>query len=152
MNFKTTFFTVWFLVFAFNKAFSATSATLLLKGSIAPSLEISITPETSAALLPLETAQTNLKVATLVERSNNHSGYKVTVASQNQGKLMNGTSFLVYTLTYGGQAVNFPSQDFTFPFTSAAPVSKDIRISYQAGTDLKSGDYTDTITFTIAVN
>lgn len=155
MNFKTTFFTAWFLVFAFNKAFSATTATLLLKGTVAPVLEVSTTSETVAANLPFESAQTNLKIGTVIERSNSLSGYQITITSANLGHLQNDSAnYVVYTLTYDGQAVNLiAQQSFTFPFVSAAPVERDLRISYsQPSEDLAAGDYTDTLTFMISVN
>jgi hypothetical protein len=58
-------------------AFSATSADLLLKGLVAPILEISIAHETVASNLDLSAQASNVKVATLTEKSNYAAGYKI---------------------------------------------------------------------------
>jgi hypothetical protein len=138
-----------------TSAFASTTATLLLKGSIAPVLEVSVAPETLASNLPLDIAQTNTKIGTVTERSNSRTGYKVTITSQNAGKMkLDNDNSLSYQLTYDGQAVTLTQpQTFAFPFTSSAPVTRDVKINYQAApSSLPTGDYTDTLTFTIAVN
>jgi hypothetical protein len=135
------------------KSFAATTATLQLKGSVPSILEVSVSPETVATSLPLETTQTSTKVGTVTERSNSKTGYKVTVSSTNQGKLvLDATNFVPYTLTYNGNAVNLAGQTFSYVFTSSAPVQRDVMISYTGNEELATGDYVDTVTFTIAVN
>lgn len=140
----------------YNIAYAATSATLLLKGSVPAILSIAVAPEPIALLLPLNISQTGTKIATVTERSNNHSGYKVTIASANGGKLTrSATDFIVYTITYGGAAVTLTgATEFDNAFANAAPVDKDVRISYVGvpHNQLESGDYTDSLTFTIAAN
>lgn len=135
-----------------SSAFAATTATLFLKGTIAPVFSISISPEASATTLPLGTSQTNLKVGTISESSNYESDYKISITSTNLGKLKkNSTNFVVYTLKYNNSDVDLTTgADFTFAGTNNA--QKDLRISYLAGENLVAGDYTDTLTFTIAVN
>lgn len=136
-------------------AFSATTGVLNLKGTIAQILEVSIVPETLATTLPLTTSQSNVKIATITERSNSHTGYKVSVSSQNLGKLKrsSGTDFLIYTITYNNNAVNLiTGQTFTYSFTNAAPIDREVKITYTGTDSLTAGDYTDSITFTIATN
>ena len=132
---------------------AGTMATLNLKGTVAPILDISLTPETNALLLPLEQSQSNLKIGTVFERSNYSGGYKVQISSVNQGNLRNGTNSLTYSLTYNGNGVNLVSgQIFTHSFTNAAVKEREVRISYTADQNLAAGDYTDNVTFTISAN
>lgn len=136
-------------------AVAGTSATLLLKGSIAPILNIAVTPESVAAALDLTATQSNTKVATVQEKSNSSSGYKVTISSQNLGVLKNNDHSFVYTLSYDGTPLNLASPVAQTQNASAAvTVNKNVNISYTgvSADQLVAGDYTDTITFTIAAN
>lgn len=132
---------------------AGTVASLLIKGTVPVLLEISITPELIATNLPLDQSQSSLKIATVSERSNSHSGYKVNIVSSNNGNLKRttGTEILPYTLHYNGNSVNY-GEDFTYSFTNASVSSREVRISYTANPNLSAGDYTDNITFTIVVN
>lgn len=133
----------------------ATSGTLLLKGQIAPTLSIAVTPESVASALDLTTTQSNTKVASVQEKSNSFTGYKVTISSQNLGVLKNNQHSFVYSLSYNNQALNLASPvTQTNSASSAVTVNKDVKISYTGvpADQLVAGDYTDTITFTIAAN
>lgn len=133
----------------------ATSGTLLLKGQIAQAVSIAVTPESVASALDLTTTQSNTKVATVQEKSNSSTGYKVTVSSQNLGVLKNNQHSFVYSLSYNGLALNLASPvTQTNSASSAVTVNKDVKISYTGvpADQLVAGDYTDTITFTIAAN
>lgn len=144
------------LFFIFSKcAFTATTATLNLKGTVPAILELSIVPEIIATTLPLNVSQTSTKIATITERSNSNSGHKVSIASQNNGHLKRatGTDLFPYNLTYNGNNVNLATgQTFTFVFTNAAPQTKDINITYTGSDNLKAGEYYDAITLTISTN
>lgn len=137
-------------------SFAATSGTLLLKGTIAPLLSIAVTPEAIASTLDLTASPSNLKVATVQEKSNSNTGYKVTIASQNLGQLKNGSvDSVTYSLSYNGSSVNLAAPvTQTNSAAAAVTVNKDVNISYTGRTQdlLVAGDYTDTITFTIAAN
>jgi hypothetical protein len=136
-------------------AVAGTTATLLLKGTIAPQLNISVAPEATASALDLTTTQSSTKVATVQEKSNSSSGYKVTISSQNLGVLKNNTHSFVYVLAYNGSALNLASPITQTQNSSAAvTVNKNVNISYTGvpADQLVAGDYTDTITFTIAAN
>lgn len=136
-------------------AHSATVGTLFLKGTVPSILSIEVTPEPLASALPIHQSQSNVKVATVTSRSNSSGGYTVNIQSTNFGYLKrnNGTEALQYTMTYAGTAVNLGNgQDFTHSFTNAAPVDRDVKISYTGTEALPAGDYTDTVTFTITGN
>lgn len=139
-----------------TSSFAATSGTLLLKGTIAPILSIDVTPEAIASTLDLTASPSNLKVATVQEKSNSNTGYKVTISSANLGVLKNGSDDSVtYTMTYDNLAVDLASPDTqTHSAAAAVAVNKDVKISYtgRPQEELVAGDYSDTITFTIAAN
>jgi len=140
-----------------NQVFSATSGVLLLKGTVAPLLSIQVLAESIASSLPLDTTQVDTKVATIVEKSNSNTGYKVTINSSNKGRLKRASSsdFFPYALKYDSITLNLATAVVQV-HSSAAAVnqSKDLTISY-TGVDpetMIAGEYTDNVTFTIAVN
>lgn len=139
-------------------AFAATSGTLLLKGTVPRSISIEVTAESIAANLPLNTTQNNTKVAVVNEKSNSNTGYKVSVSSSNQGKLVHqsvASSTVNYTLRYNSNAVNLASgQTFTYATGGLANVNRNVDISYTGvpHESLVEGQYSDTVTFTIAAN
>lgn len=134
-------------------AYSATVASLQLKGTVPVKLSVSIVPETIALTLPLDVSQTGTLISTVTEKSNNSAGYKITITSENLGNLKNGTELFPYSLTYGGENVTLelPTE---FTRTNRGTTESEVRITY-TGTehdDLVSGDYTDSVTFTIQAN
>lgn len=137
-------------------SFAATSGTLLLKGTIAPVVSIAVSAEAIASTLDLTASPANLKVASVNEKSNSNTGYKVTISSANLGVLKNGTADSVtYTMTYDNASVNLASPAVqTHTSAAAVNVNKDVKISYtgRPQDQLVAGDYTDTVTFTIAAN
>lgn len=137
-----------------SMALAATSATLQLKGTVQQLLDISIQAEGAATNLNLTQNAANLKVATLTEKSNSSTGYKVTVSSQNQGKLKNGNAQFSYTIGYNNQQLTLTSPQTQSYSAGAYNVQRDVTISYtgQAQENLVAGDYTDTLTFSIAAN
>jgi hypothetical protein len=138
-------------------AFAGTTATLLLKGNIPQILDISVAAETVASNLPLTVTQTNTKVATVTESSNSNTGYKITISSANQGKLVrvSGSEQFTYALAYDGSTVALSSaQTLTRSGASAVSVNKNVTVSYTGvqASSMVAGDYTDTVTFSIAAN
>ncbi len=136
---------------------AATSGSLLLQGVITKKLSIEVTPATIASGLDLTTTQIDLSVASVRERSNSSSGYKVNVRSLNLGKLKRtgATEIIPYTLKYGTSTVDLSTaigQTFNNAITSVANVIRDVKISY-TGTpeeNLVEGVYADTVTFEIS--
>jgi hypothetical protein len=154
---KKTLLAIGF-TFVTATSMAATTATLVLKGTVPSVLSISLVAETLATNLPLSVTQTASKVATVTEASNSATGYKVTLSSINSGKLIrsNGTEQFPYTLTYGSQGgINLSSQFvISNPQAGAVNRTQDVKISYQgvASEQMVAGDYVDTVTFTIAAN
>jgi hypothetical protein len=151
---KLTAITLLSLTFS---SYSATQAELILKGSVPSVLEISISHETIAANLDLSSQASNVKVATLTEKSNHSNGYKVKAKSAKGGKLVNvsdANSFVNYTLTYDGSAIPLntsPSQIYSSS-NLRGTYTKELKISYNQPTNLSAGSYEDTVQFTIEAN
>ena len=138
-------------------SFAATQADLLLKGTVAPLLEISILHETVASNLDLSRQASNVKVATLTEKSNYATGYKIKAKSTNAGKLVNTSdvnSFVNYSLTYQGNNVSLTNSPVQVYHTAnlRGTFTKDLKISYNEPTNLSAGSYEDTVQFTIEAN
>jgi hypothetical protein len=138
--------------------FAATTGTLLLRGTVPRLLEISVNAETIASNLPLDTTQSNTLVAVVNEKSNSKTGYNVSISSANQGKLVHeieSSSVVNYSLNYNGNNVDLVSgQTFTYSGAGANNNNRNVTISY-TGIDhdlLIEGEYSDTVTFTIAAN
>lgn len=145
-----------------TSAISATSGSLNLKGKVEKILSISVTPAAGADLLDLSASQTDLNVAQTLEKSNSNTGYKVTVSSLNNGKLLRdtGTETLTYTAKYNSTTLNLTNSNavpVTGKSVSASGIysaTSNFTISYTGidPTTMVAGDYSDTVTFTIAAN
>ncbi len=152
-----TIITAIYLLTLSTETFSATTGTLLLQAINPRRVSIEVTPVAVASSLDLTTTQTNLKVATIVEKSNSKTGYKVTVTSANLGKLKreNGAEVFTYTMKLDGSNVNLNTAAgtvFTRTQTMPVTVSRNLTISY-AGKSVETmieGTYSDTVTLDIA--
>lgn len=143
---------------------AATSGSLTLTGTVNGVLDISVQAEAAATNLDLLTSQTDLLIATVVEKSNKAGGYTVSLDSANAVSANSSTAqlkgtgsntdVLDYTLTYGGSAVSFTNGQATVTdssaTTGASGVSKELKITYTADSGLTEGTYNDTLIFTIA--
>ena len=155
---KIIFGLIGLITLSTTSAFAATTGNLLLKGTVPAVLSIAVAPEAVASNLPLDTTQTDTKVASVNEVSNSNTGYQVAISSQNLGMLVHDSvtsSSINYGLKYDGAAVDLSSTDtFTFGTAASVDVNKDIEISYTGvpHANLIQGNYTDTVTFTISAN
>ncbi len=142
-----------------TSVFAATSGTLLLQGVVAKKISIVVTAQGVASALDLERSQSGLKVATVNEKSNSNTGYKVTITSANLGKLKrtSGSEVFSYSLKYGGSSVGLSSAAgsvFRSSSAAAVNVNKDLTVSYTgiANESMVEGTYSDTLTLNIASN
>lgn len=138
-------------------SFAATSDTLLLKGVVPSRVSISVEAESIASNLPLDISQTGTKVATVTEKSNSNTGYKVSISSSNGGKLVreSGSEQFPYSLSYNGSSLDL-SDSVEQVHSSAAAVNtdKEVTISYTgvSSEDMVEGTYSDIVTFAISAN
>jgi hypothetical protein len=138
--------------------FAATSYTINLSGSVSPTCSLTVTTAAAASSLAITTKVTSQTIATVVERSNASTGYTVSLESATGWLLQGTTANLPYTLAYGGAAVNtgvaagVPTNITTSATTTpSAGLTKTLAISFDGSLSmLPSGDYTDTLTITIA--
>jgi hypothetical protein len=147
------------LTFILSPAFAATTGSLLLQGVVPQKISLSVTAQTVASTLDLSTSQTDLAVASVNEKSNSKTGYKVTIASTNLGKLKrtDGADVFSYTMKYNGSAVALNSAagtTLTNSTSSTVNAVKGVSISYTgvAAESMIEGTYADTVIFTIAAN
>lgn len=140
-------------------AFSATSDDLKLRGKVPKKLSILVTADPIAMNLDLETSQTALQVASVNEKSNSNTGYKITADSLYDGKLRNtsdSTQEVTYSMTYDGVAVNLVGSNVVKVNSVVRTYNEDslVKIAYTGvpHEDRVEGNYTDTITFTISAN
>ncbi|MFA6236744.1 MAG: fimbrial protein [Bacteriovorax sp.] len=142
-----------------TSSFAATTGTLLLQGVVAQKISLAVTPESAASALDLAVSQTDLVVASVNEKSNSKTGYKVTITSANLSKLKrtDGPDLFAYTMKYDGSAVSLTTIAGTTITDSAANsvnLNKSVSISYTGVAEelMVEGTYNDTVTFTIAAN
>ena len=151
---------MFIILFTFlsRAAFSVESGKLLIRGPIERRISLVVTPEAIASALDLTTTQSDLKVATLNERSNSKTGYIVSVTSANLGKMkmLDGAEVFSYTMKLDGAPVGLSTSTgsiFTRS-TTATPVNinRNVTISYngKAIENMTEGIYSDTVTFNIA--
>jgi len=155
------------LILSSVSAFAVPADNIVLSGTIAPVNTVAVVGVVDVYnLLDLKTTQTGLKVADVLETSNDFIGYTVTLASLNAGvgtqaRLMasnigNGHG-VNYSITYGpgaGTGVTLVAGQAEVT-NSNAPTSEEgtannLRISYTGNSFLNADTYSDTITLTIA--
>ena len=129
----------------------------MLQGMVAQKMSLAVSAASIASSLDLATSQTDLVVASVNEKSNSNSGYKVTISSINLSKLKRtgGSDVLAYTMKYNGTVVALAGAAGTTITNSAATavnLNKDVAISYTgiATESMVEGTYSDTVTFSIA--
>jgi hypothetical protein len=147
-------------------AFPATAATtgsIAISGTVPAIIELTVTNDAAAQNLPLTQTVSDLKIATVVERSNKKAGYTVILESSNAKaagtssptlKSAATTDELPYSITYDGTKAGFSSGVAIVSDVSGKTVaegaSKAVTISFN-GADyfLDESSYGDTLTFTI---
>lgn len=147
------------------ESFAATSATLELSGSVAPSIEIDIKgvgasdvggPSLSASLGELALGVSESTVGSIGVKSNSSSGFQLTATNPTATlSLANGANSIPYDLSIDSVAVAL-STPITIPSTENSIDGADVRhpvsVSVPAPTAMMpSGTYSDTVTFTIEV-
>lgn len=145
-------------------AFSATSGSLTLTGTVNGILDIQVSAAAVASNLDLTANQSDLVIATVIEKSNKADGYTVELESANAAAASSSvatlegtgtnTDSLDYSISYDGNAVNLVNgtavvTDSTSA-TGAAGLTKSLAITYTGDAGLTEGSYTDTLTLTIA--
>lgn len=149
-------------IIAFPAA-AATTGNIAISGTVPAIIELAVTSEAVAQNLPLTQTVSDLRVATVVERSNKKAGYTVVLESSNAKahgtpsptlKSAETNDELPYSVKYDGANAQFIGgaaivSDVSSK-TVAEGVAKAVTVSFN-GADyfLAESSYGDTLTFTI---
>ena len=141
-----------------SAAFAGTDSTnIIIGGTVDPVIDIEATATAAAQQLPLSTpGQQTVKIADLTLNSNNYSGVTVTATSTNNGQLVDSNNldiFVSYQIDLtgdGGAPGNFRPLS-TFSQTVSSPQT-DLYILVTNPSLPQQGNYSDTITITVADN
>lgn len=153
---------------SFGSAAFADTATdsIILSGTVESQIAIDANPTTDASNLPMTPSQdgwTTVQIADLDITSNNPAGITIEASSTNNGKLKtsNGDE-IAYRIAIVNDNSGIPSSvstvssfglDVTSGFDPDTGVKQmDLYIDYTVGGMPKQGDYTDTLTITVADN
>lgn len=134
-----------------------TQDSMILRGAVAPILEVDLEPAPVASALDLTRAAEELAIGTVTMRSNIVTGYAITFTSANLGSLVaddpQNSDVLPYVLGYGDQGSFSLSKPATFEYlgerTPAEGVVRSLSVSYPQ-VWLGAGTYQDTVTVEIA--
>ncbi len=150
-----------FFKFIFNvsSSFAALVGSIVLQGIVPATTAITVVGVSPFNSLDLTTTQANLNIASITEQNNTALGYTVKLTSANSGLLKNGTlGQIAYTAKYNAVSVVLSTTPVTVtnqgPQLTPVNVNKSMSISYTGvpSASLMQGNYTDTLTFTIASN
>jgi hypothetical protein len=141
-----------------SSSFALTIDTLGLQATVTETVSIAVTALPGASALDLETTASDLIIASVNEKSNSNTGYKVNVKSTNLGALKRsgGTETFGYSLKLGSTAIDLSTvagQTINHPSAALADVTNDVKISYTgvSNATMVEGTYVDTVTYTISV-
>lgn len=144
-----------------HQALAADTGTLLLQGVVQAQNNIVVTPNGSNNTnLNITGGDNNKLVASVVETSNNLTGYKINAKSANNSELRNSTAANVkttYTLSYnGGTAVtlsnNYQQLKNVSQLNGQTSNTSNVVVNVQAFAAAPAGTYSDTVTFQIVSN
>jgi hypothetical protein len=149
------------LGFISQQALASDTGTLLLQGVVQAQNSIVVTPNGSNnTSLNITAGENNKNVASVVETSNNLTGYKINAKSANNSELRNSNAANVkttYTLSYnGGTAVtlsnNYQQLKNVTQLNGQTSNTSNVVVNVQAFAAAPAGTYSDTVTFQIVSN
>ena len=134
------------------------SGDLALSGTVATRCALIVSALDEATQLKISEGESNALVANVTEQTNNLAGYRVTVRSSNNGKLVNIASpsqGVAYQIAYDGGAMvaptNVPKEvKNSGVLTSAANHISPVRVTIAPQPSALAGTYSDTLTFELA--
>jgi spore coat protein U-like protein len=124
------------------------NGTIQLRGNVALSCTIALTDLSQS--LSLKTGESSKTVGNVTETCNSSNGYRITLASSNSGKLKSGNNEITYQVNYDNQGGSLTSQMVVDRATAQFSKKSDLKVTVPASDQYIAGDYSDTITVTIA--
>lgn len=145
---------------SYTLSYAATQGTLFIVGSIPLHFDIRVSPVIGQLeTLDLENGEAALKVADVVEASNNITGYEVYIESVNAGELFHNDAVtsVAYQIQYGttGALVSPPVVGAPLLVKTSGALTgltfdfEEIFITLPATAGLPGGAYTDTLIFSM---
>ena len=128
----------------------STSGTVALKGTVALVCTVGVTDLNQS--LNLTGGESNKSVGSIVENCNSGTGYNISVTSANAGKLKaaSGTAEISYTVGYDGQSGGLASALTVARSTAQFAKTSALNVTVPANAQAIAGNYSDTVTITIA--
>ncbi len=124
------------------------SGNFQLKGNVALSCTIAV--QDLGQSLSLKAGETNKTVGSVTETCNSGSGYRITLASANSGKLKSGNFTIDYSVNYDSYTGALTSQAVVDRANAQFGKKSDLKVTVGASDQYIAGDYADTVTVTIA--
>jgi spore coat protein U-like protein len=124
------------------------NGTIQLRGNVALSCTIAVTDLSQS--LSLKAGENQKTVGSVTETCNSGNGYKITLASTNAGKLKSGNNEITYQVNYDNQGGGLTSQMVVDRANAQFNKKSDLKVTVPASDQYIAGDYSDTITVTIA--
>lgn len=128
----------------------AASGTIRLSGTVAVNCTVAVTDLNQS--LNLVAGETSKQVGSVIENCNSGTGYTITVASANTGRLTStgtGTSPVSFTLGYDGQSSTLATALSLTRSTAQFAKTVPVTVTIPAAANRIAGTYTDTLTVTI---
>lgn len=142
---------VMIFILATFSVFGATS-TLAIQGNVSGVLSITSPPSLVLDIDPLVNTSQDSQEITITERSNNKTGYEVTISTENDFNLVQGSDSIPYDFVYGGVSYTTPTGSVLVTDSSEKTIGLGTEriFKIEVLTDFPvSGTYTDNLTFTI---
>jgi len=157
-GFVKKLFLVGLIIFLGGSIFAV---EVVITGSIAAANSLSIDNLTNNFTIVDNGSQQTVNIVDLIQRSNDPTGFTITITSANSSKLVSATTTdtLDYTLQYISTELGTKTPDLTsgtadivFTSSTTGNDSVEVNIIYNAdvGTVQAANDYTDTLNFTIS--
>lgn len=124
------------------------NGSIQLRGNVALSCTISV--QDLGQALSLKNGENQKTVGNVTENCNSGTGYKITLASANSGKLKSGNFTIDYQVNYDNQGGALTSQMVVDRANAQFNKRADLKVTVPASDQYIAGDYADTITVTIA--
>lgn len=126
----------------------STSGSVGLRGSMPMSCAIAV--QDLGVTWNLTSGESAKTVGSVTETCNAASGYSISLASANGGKLKSGSNEISYTVDYDSNAGSLTSQMVVQRASAQFGKKSDLKVTVPISSQHVAGDYADTITVTIA--
>ena len=131
-------------------AFAQSSGSVALKGTVPLVCTVGVTDLNQS--LNLTGGESGKQVGSIVENCNSGTGYNISVSSANAGQLKaaSGTSTINYTVGYDGTAGNLTTAMTVARSGAQFAKTSALNVTVPANAQAIAGNYSDTVTITIA--